>query len=137
MIFTIRNHKVIIDADLAALYNVPTKALNQAVKRNANRFPRDFIFRLTEKERFELVTHCDHLAHGLHQARSHHGSHCAKQSTGCSMSVFAVRAFVRLREHITANHAILKRLAEIDRTLLAHDSSLLDLYEKLLPLLQP
>lgn len=137
MIFTIRNHKVIIDADLAALYNVPTKALNQAVKRNANRFPRDFIFRLTAKERLELVTHCDHPAHGLHQARSHHGSHRAKQSTGCSMSVFAVRAFVRLREHITANHAILKRLAEIDRTLLAHDSSLLDLYEKLLPLLQP
>ena len=53
------------------------------------------------------------------------------------MSVFVVRAFVRLREHIAANQAILKRLAEIDRTLLQHDSSLLDLYEKLLPLLQP
>ena len=52
------------------------------------------------------------------------------------MSVFVVRAFVRLREHIAANQAILKRLAEIDRTLLQHDSSLLDLYEKLLPLLQ-
>ncbi|MDH4084255.1 MAG: ORF6N domain-containing protein [Nitrospira sp.] len=62
MIFTIRNHKVIIDADLAALYNVPTKALNQAVKRNENRFPRDFVFRLTAKERLEVVTHCDHLA---------------------------------------------------------------------------
>jgi hypothetical protein len=53
------------------------------------------------------------------------------------MSVFVVRVFVRLREHIAANQAILKRLAEIDRTLLQHDSSLLDLYEKLLPLLQP
>ena len=53
------------------------------------------------------------------------------------MSVFVVRAFVRLREHIAANQAILKRLAEIDRTLLQHDSALLDLYEKLLPLLQP
>jgi len=62
MILTIRNHKVIIDADLAALYNVPTKALNQAVKRNENRFPRDFVFRLTAKERLEVVTHCDHLA---------------------------------------------------------------------------
>lgn len=53
------------------------------------------------------------------------------------MSVFVIRAFVRLREHIAANAAILKRLAEIDRTLLQHDSALLDLYEKLLPLLQP
>lgn len=53
------------------------------------------------------------------------------------MSVFVVRAFVRLREHIAANQGILKRLAEIDRTLLEHDSALLDLYEKLLPLLQP
>jgi hypothetical protein len=53
------------------------------------------------------------------------------------MSVFVVRAFVRLREHVAANQAILKRLAEIDRTLLQHDTALLDLYEKLLPLLQP
>lgn len=53
------------------------------------------------------------------------------------MSVFVVRAFVRLREHVAANHAILKRLAEIDRTLLEHDTALLDVYEKLLPLLQP
>ena len=54
-----------------------------------------------------------------------------------SMSVFVVRAFVQMREQIAANAAILKRLAKIDRTLLEHDSSLLDLYEKLLPLLQP
>ena len=53
------------------------------------------------------------------------------------MSVFVVRAFVRLREHIAANQAILKRLAEIDRTLLQHDTAVRDLYKKLLPLLQP
>ncbi len=53
------------------------------------------------------------------------------------MSIFVVRTFVRLREHVAANQAILKRLAEIDRTLLEHDSALLDVYEKLLPLLQP
>ena len=62
MILTIRERKVIIDADLAALYDVPTKALNQAVRRNEDRFPRDFVFRLTAKERLEVVTHCDHLA---------------------------------------------------------------------------
>jgi hypothetical protein len=53
------------------------------------------------------------------------------------MSVFVVRVFIQMREHIAANAAILKRLAEIDRALLEHDSSLLDLFEKLLPLLQP
>ena len=53
------------------------------------------------------------------------------------MSIYVIRAFVRLREQVVANEAILKRLAEIDRTLLQHDSSLRDIYSKLLPLLQP
>ncbi len=84
MILTIRGHKVMIDADLAALYEVPTKALNQAVKRNEDRFPHDFVFRLTAKERVEVVTNCDHLArlkfsstlaHGLYRTWGHHGCH--------------------------------------------------------------
>jgi hypothetical protein len=61
-ILVIRGQKVMIDADLAALYGVPTKALNQAVKRNAARFPSDFMFQLTEPEKSEVVTNCDHLA---------------------------------------------------------------------------
>ena len=146
MIFTIRERKVIIDADLAALYDVPTKALNQAVRRNEDRFPRDFIFRLTVKERLEVVTNCDHLAklkfsRTLPMAFTEHGAIMAatvlNSSQAVAMSVFVVRAFVCLREHVVANQAILKRLTEIDRTLLQHDSALLDLYEKLLPLLQP
>ncbi len=146
MIFTIRNHKVIIDADLASLYDVPTKALNQAVKRNEDRFPPDFVFRLTEKERLEVVTSCDHLArlkfsHTLPMAFTEHGAIMAatvlNSSQAVSMSVFVVRAFVRLREQIAANRTILKRLAEIDKTLLEHDTALVDLYEKLQPLLQP
>lgn len=146
MIFTIRNHKVIIDADLAVLYNVPTKALNQAVKRNEDRFPRDFVFRLTAKERLDVVTNCDHLARlkfsrTLPLAFTEHGAIMAatvlNSPQAVSMSVFVVRAFIQMREHIAANAAILKRLAQIDRALLEHDSSLLDLYEKLLPLLQP
>jgi hypothetical protein len=146
MIFTIRNHKVIIDADLAVLYNVPTKALNQAVKRNEDRFPRDFVFRLTAKERLDVVTNCDHLARlkfsrTLPLAFTEHGAIMAatvlNSPQAVSMSVFVVRAFIQMREHIAANGAILKRLAQIDHALLEHDSSLLDLYEKLLPLLQP
>lgn len=146
MILTIRERKVIIDADLAALYDVPTKALNQAVRRNEDRFPRDFVFRLTTKERLEVVTNCDHLARlkfsrTLPMAFTEHGAIMAatilNSPQAVAMSVFVVRAFIRMREQIVANQAILKRLAEIDRTLLEHDSALLDVYEKLLPLLQP
>jgi ORF6N domain len=58
----LRGLKVMIDADLAELYGVPTKALNQAVKRNASRFPIDFMFQLDAAEKTEVVTNCDHLA---------------------------------------------------------------------------
>ena len=60
-ILTVRGHSVILDSDLADLYRVTTSALNQAVKRNARRFPEDFAFRLTTKEKEEVVTKCDHL----------------------------------------------------------------------------
>ncbi len=61
MIFVLRGQKVMVDADLAALYGVPTKVLNQAVTRNRRRFPSGFTFRLTKEERNELVTNCDRL----------------------------------------------------------------------------
>jgi len=60
-ILLIRGHRVMLDADLADLYRVPTKALNQAVKRNKDRFPGDFMFQLTKEEKAEVVTNCDHL----------------------------------------------------------------------------
>ena len=60
-ILSLRGLKVILDSDLAALYGVTTKALNQAVKRNANRFPADFLFQLSAAEKAEVVTTCDHL----------------------------------------------------------------------------
>jgi hypothetical protein len=62
-IFQVRGKKVMIGMDLAELYGVPTKALNQAVKRNLKRFPDDFMFKLTEEEKREVVTNCDHLKH--------------------------------------------------------------------------
>lgn len=60
-VFVIRGHKVMLDRDLAELYEVPTKALNQAVKRNIERFPEDFMFRLNKSEMGVLVTNCDRL----------------------------------------------------------------------------
>ena len=167
LILVVRNQRVILDADLAKLYGVTTKAFNQAVKRNADRFPEDFAFQPTEAELKVLRSHIVTSSlepvdsTGTHSNRSHivtgsqkhrdprfrpwvfteHGAVMAANilhsERAVQMSVFVVRAFVRLREHIAANAAILKRLAEIDRTLLQHDTALLDLYEKLLPLLQP
>lgn len=146
LILTIRGHKVMIDADLAGLYAVETRTLNQAVKRNADRFPKDFMFRLNAGEKSEVITNCDHLrrlkfAKSLPFAFTEHGAIMAatvlNSPQAVSMSVFVVRAFIQMREQIVANAAILKRLAEIDRALLEHDTALLDLYEKLLPLLQP
>lgn len=67
-ILLIRGHKVMIDADLAALYGVPTKALNQAVTRNEQRFPADFMFHLTKEEKDELVTNCDRLERLKHSS---------------------------------------------------------------------
>ena len=139
LILTIRGHRVMIDADLADLYGVETRTLNQAVKRNADRFPKDFMFRLSAGEKSEVITNCDHLrrlkfAKSLPFAFTEHGAIMAatvlNSPQAVSMSVFVVRAFIQMREHIAANAAILKRLAEIDRTLLQHDTALLDLYEK-------
>jgi hypothetical protein len=167
LILVIRNQRVILDADLARLYGVTTKVFNQAVKRNVSRFPKDFAFQLTTAEvtnlRSQTVTsnretiedyedtgNRSQIVTGSQKHRdprfrpwafTEHGALMAanilRSDRAVHMSVFVIRAFVRLREHVVANQAILKRLAEIDRTLLQHDSALLDLYEKLLPLLQP
>jgi len=144
-ILVLRGRPVLIDADLARLYGVPTRALNQAVRRNATRFPEDFLFQLTEGEKAEVITNCDHLQNlkfskALPHAFTEHGALMAanvlNSVEAVKMSVFIIRAFIKQREALSVNATVLKRLAEIDKTLLLHDSALRDLYEKLLPLLQ-
>ncbi len=146
LILTIRSQKVLIDADLAAIYGVPTKRLNEQIKRNTDRFPEDFLFRLTAEEKLEVVAKCDHLARlkfskSLPYAFTEHGAIMAStvlnSPEAVKMSVFVVRAFVRMREHLTANAAILQRLAEIDKTLLEHDHALGVIWQQLQPLLEP
>jgi ORF6N domain len=167
LILVVRNQRVVLDADLAKLYGVTTKAFNQAVKRNAERFPEDFAFQLTSEELVRVRSYTvtsnlkligthdgtdnrSHLVTGSQKHRdprfrpwvfTEHGAVMAANvlhsERAIHMSVFVVRAFVRLREQIAANRTILKRLAEIDKTLLEHDTALVDLYEKLQPLLQP
>jgi hypothetical protein len=124
-ILTIRRHRVIIDADLAALYLVTTSALNQAVKRNAGRFPEDFVFRLTRKEKEEVVTKCDHLSRlkfspVLPFAYTEHGTIMAASvlntQRAVETSVFVVRAFIRMRETLTSHRELSKRLNALETT---------------------
>ena len=145
-IFHLRGLAVILDADLARLYGTTTKRLNEQVKRNGERFPVDFRFQLTGAERDEVVANCDHLR-SLRFSKSppwaftEHGalmaSNVLNTEDAIRISVFIVRAFVKQRELLTANATILRRLAEIDKKLFLHDSALRDVYQKLLPLLQP
>lgn len=135
-----------LDADLARAYGVPTRRLNEQVRRNQDRFPADFLFRLTAAEKQEVVANCDQLrrlkfSKAPPWAFTEHGAIMAatvlNSPQAIAMSVYVVRAFVRMRENLAANSAILKRLAEIDGTLLVHDETLRGLWAKLRPLLEP
>jgi len=145
-ILWLRGLPVILDLHLALLYGVKTKRLNEQVRRNAERFPEDFVFRLSEREWGELVANCDQFSNMLHSsvlpmALTEQGALMAstvlRSAKAIQMSIYIVRAFVRMREAMSTNEVILRRLAEIDKTLLMHDEGLRDLYEKLMPLLEP
>jgi ORF6N domain len=136
LLLTIRGRKVLVDADLAAIYGVETRTLNQAVKRNAERFPEDFIFTLNAAEKLEVITNCDHLARlkfakSLPFAFTEHGAIMAatvlNSAQAVAMSIYVVRAFIQMREQLAANSEVLRRLAEIDKTLLQHNARLRDI----------
>jgi hypothetical protein len=164
-IFTVRGKRVVLDADLAQLYGTTTKVFNQAIKRNAARFPGDFAFQLTSAEvsnfKSQMVISSSEVADGQNTANmwsqivttsrrrlsnlpwafTEHGAVMAanvlKSPKAVAMSVYVVRAFVQIREELMTSAVILKRLAEIDRKLVTHDVILRDIYEKLSPLLTP
>ncbi len=162
LIFAIRGRRVMLDADLAQLYGASTRRFNEAFRRNRRRFPGDFVFQLTQSEYSGLLSRLgssdsqsdepnrSQFATGSQKHRdprfrpwafTEHGALMAANilhsERAVQMSVYVIRAFVRLREQVAANTAILRRLAEIDQTLLQHDAALRDIYRKLLPLLQP
>lgn len=180
-IFCVRQHRVILDSDLARLYGVPTHVFNQAVKRNRHRFPEDFAFQLTKEEAEQLKAQAASSTAGeanwsqsvtssrpvagpratasnssqsvmsskaKHRGATYrpwafteHGAVMAanvlRSVRAVEMSVYVVRAFVKQREALVANAVILKRLAEIDKTLIEHDSALQIVWRKLQPLLNP
>ncbi|MHC4605507.1 MAG: ORF6N domain-containing protein [Planctomycetota bacterium] len=145
-ILQIRGCRVILDSDLAELYGVKTKALNQAVKRNKERFPADFAFPLSPKEIKEVVTNCDHLARLRFsavrpQAFTEHGAIMAanvlNSPRAIRMSVFVVRAFVRLRHTLASNREVQKKLAELERRIDTHDEALHALVIAIRRLMEP
>ncbi len=165
-ILTLRGQRVVLDADLARLYGVPTKRFNEAVKRNSARFPKDFAFQLTAGEfarmRSQIATTSAQVTEkegdmwsqvvttskstrrrvsNLPWAFTEHGAVMAanvlRSPKAVAMSVYVVRAFVRMREELTTSVVILKRLADVDKKLVTHDVILRDIYEKLRPLLTP
>jgi hypothetical protein len=161
----VRGHRVILDADLARLYGVPTFRLNEAVKRNAGKFPEDFRFQLTREEVADLISQnaISSAEDPDHQSASSMSSQAAMRSHGglrklpwaftehgalmaanvlrslraTEMAIYVVRAFVKQREVLVANAEILRKLAVIDKTLIQHDSALQILWTRLQPLLSP
>jgi hypothetical protein len=123
-ILIFRGQKVIIDADLAQLYGVTTKRLNEQLKRNLVRFPADFMFRLTSEEKLEVVANCDHLAKlrftpSLPFAFTEYGAiqaaNMLASPLAIEMGIHVVRTFVRLRELAASNKELALRLDELER----------------------
>lgn len=129
-ILTIKNQQVMIDRDLAELYEVETKVLNQAVKRNIERFPSNFMFQLSDDEKNELVTNCDRfktLKHSssLPYAFTEQGvamlSAVLKSDTAVRTSIMIMNAFVSMRHFLQSNERIFVELDSIKRHLLESD----------------
>ncbi len=123
-IFLIRGHKVMLDADLAELYGVSTKVLNQAVKRNNKRFPDEFMFQLTKHEKEEVVTNCDHLkklrfSHALPFAFTEHGAvmlaTVLNSSIAVQTSIQVVKAFIKLREILATHKDLAGKIAAMEK----------------------
>jgi len=123
VIIVIRDQRVIVDADLARLYGVSTKRLNEQVKRNLDRFPPDFMFQLTASEKAEVVANCDHLVNLKSSpqrpyAFTEHGAIMAanvlNSTQAVQASVLVVRAFVRLRQFLAIHREFAARFDELE-----------------------
>lgn len=149
-IVVIRGCRVLVDSDLALLYGVTAKQLNQQVRRNIHRFPSDFAFRLTQCARRELVTTCDRFERLKHastapMAFTERGAIMAASvlrfARAVSVSVFVVRAFVRLRAAGLGNAELARRIADFERQvtgrLAGHDELIGDIIEALKRLARP
>ena len=148
-ILVVRGRKVVVDVDLAAIYGIPVKALNQAVKRNTERFPADFMFQLTAQEvkalRSQPVT-LDGGGRGRHRKYlpyvfTEHGAVMAasvlNSARAVQMSLYVVRAFLRLREWVAGQADLVAKLAELERRVAGHDQELKVIIQAVRQLMTP
>ncbi|MGA2965221.1 MAG: ORF6N domain-containing protein [Terriglobales bacterium] len=143
----LRHQKVILDVALAELYAVPVKRLNEQTKRNRKRFPADFMFRLTPRENKCLKSQfsTSNIGRGgrrsLPYAFTEHGAIMAatvlNSEQAVEMSVFVVRAFVRLREMLAENKELADRIAELEEHLETHDSTIQEIINVIKRLMDP
>jgi hypothetical protein len=144
-ILVLRQQKVILDSDLAELYGVPVKRLNEQVKRNEERFPPDFMFRLSDEEQKSLQARTSKPGRGGRRyapyAFTEHGAIMAatvlNSERAVEMSVFVVRAFVRLREVLSTNQQLAGKIDELEQRLDTHDASIQELIEAIRELMAP
>jgi len=147
-IFLIRGQKVMLDADLAELYGVETKRLNEQVSRNSERFPEDFMFQLNEEEFDSLRSQFATLKTGRGQHRKYlpyafteHGAIMAasvlNSPQAIEVSVHVVRAFVRLRELVAGNKELAQKLNQLERKVGAHDKAIAEIISAIRELMSP
>lgn len=137
-ILMIRGVKVIIDTDLAEAYGVPTRRLNEQVRRNQDRFPDDFMFHLTVEEKAWVIANCDHLeklkfSKVLPFAFTEHGAIMAasilNSPKAIEVSVLVVRAFVQLREIIVGHRELAQKILELEQKMGNHDEQIMVIFE--------
>ncbi|MCO5229918.1 MAG: ORF6N domain-containing protein [Chitinophagales bacterium] len=129
-IFTIRNNQVMLDRDLAEIYQVETKVLNQAVKRNLDRFPEQFRFQLTNDEKNELVTICDQFESLKHSSTNPYAfteqgvamlSAVLRSEIAVKVSIQIINAFIEMRKLITSHSGLLQRMEGMERKQIESD----------------
>ncbi len=145
-IFLIRGEKVLLDAELASLYGVTTSNLNKAVKRNIERFPADFMFKLSKDEYKSLRFQFGILKKGQHSkylpfAFTEQGvamlSSVLKSKRAVQVNIQIMRTFVKLREMISSHKELEKRLAALEKKFESHDKSIVTIFEAIRELMLP
>jgi len=145
-IFSIRGQKVIVDRDLAELYGVETKYLNRQVRYNIQRFPDEFMFRLTKEEKDELVQIChrfDSMKHStaLPYVFTEHGvamlSSVLNSKRAIRINIAIIKTFVKLREILSTHKELAHKLAELERKIDKHDKDIGLIFEAIRQLIEP
>ncbi|MDP8293027.1 MAG: ORF6N domain-containing protein [Candidatus Orphnella occulta] len=145
-IYLIRGHKVMIDTDIAQLYDVKTKRLNEQVKRNIRRFPTDFMFQLTKKEKCELVANCDRFKQLKHSTVTPYAfteqgvailSSVLNSDRAIQVNIAIMRAFVKLRQVLSTNKALAHKLEQLERKTEKHDTEIQAIFEAIRQLMKP